>query len=160
MWRITAVLACACAALSLAGGASSTTFGVADDTGKYSEDGGASFFHMLTDLGMTENRMAVFWDPSKPDTIFDQAFFDRALPNAMRHGIEVVFAIYPEKARSLVDTPNGVELFAQYAAKVVERDPSAITVRNPDNTKARRVLGWAPLVAINDGLATLQPGVR
>ena len=41
MWRITAVLACACAALTLAGGASSTTFGVADDAGKYSEDGGA-----------------------------------------------------------------------------------------------------------------------
>jgi hypothetical protein len=60
MWRITAVLACACAALTLAGAASSTTFGVADDAGKYSEDGGASFFHMLTDLGMTENRMAVF----------------------------------------------------------------------------------------------------
>ena len=103
--------------------ASSTTFGVADDAGKYSEDGGASFFHMLTDLGMTENRMAVFWDPAKPNTIFDQAFFDRALPNAMRRGIEVIFAIYPEKARSLVDTPNGVQLFAQYAARVVQRYP-------------------------------------
>ena len=123
MWRITAVLACACAALTLAGGASSTTFGVADDAGKYAEDGGASFFHMLTDLGMTENRMAVFWDPAKQDTIFEQAFFDRALPNAMRRGIEVVFAIYPEKARSLVETPNGIELFAQYAAKVVQRYP-------------------------------------
>jgi hypothetical protein len=123
MWRITAVLACACAALTLAGGASSTTFGVADDAGKYSEDGGASFFHMLTDLGMTENRMAVFWDPAKPNTIFDQAFFDRALPNAMRRGIEVIFAIYPERARSLVETPNGIELFAQYAAKVVQRYP-------------------------------------
>ena len=115
--------ACACAALTLAGGASSTTFGVADDAGKYSEDGGQSFFHMLTDLGMTENRMAVFWDPAKQDTIFDQAFFDRALPNAMRRGIEVIFAIYPEKARSLVETPNGIELFAQYAARVVQRYP-------------------------------------
>ena len=67
--------------------------------------------------------MAVFWDPAKPDTIFDQAFFDRALPNAMRRGIEVIFAIYPERARSLVDTPNGVELFAQYAARVVQRYP-------------------------------------
>src|SRR2546425_631190 len=35
MWRITAVLACACTALALAGGASSTTFGVADDAGKF-----------------------------------------------------------------------------------------------------------------------------
>ena len=123
MKRISAVLACACAALALAGAASSTTFGVADDAGKYAEDGGASFFNMLTELGMTENRMAVFWDPANPTTIVDQAFLDRSIPQAMRRGIDVVFAIYPLKARALVDTPNGVQLFAQYAAKVAERYP-------------------------------------
>jgi hypothetical protein len=123
MRRISAVLASACAALALAGAASSTTFGVADDAGKYAEDGGAGFFTMLTQLGMTENRMAVFWDPSQPTTIYDQAFLDRAVPQAMRRGIDVMFAIYPLKARALVDTPNGIQLFAQYAAKVAERYP-------------------------------------
>ena len=124
MWRITAVLACACAALALSGAAAGTTFGVADDAGKYSEDfGAAGFFHMLTDLGMTENRMAVFWDPSNPTSIYEQAFLDRSVPQAMRRGIEVIFAIYPLKARALVDTPNGIQLFAQYAAKVVQRYP-------------------------------------
>ena len=123
MWRITAVLACACTALALAGAASSTTFGVADDAGKYAEDGGANFFNMLTDLGMTENRIAVFWDPANPTTIVDQAFLDRAIPQAMRRGLEVIFAIYPLKARALVDTPNGVQLFAQYAARVAQRYP-------------------------------------
>src|SRR5256884_7237166 len=123
MWRITAVLACACTALVLAGSASSTAFGVADDAGKCAEDGGAGFFNMLTDLGMTENRMAVFWDPANPNTIVDQAFLDRSLPQAMRRGIDVVFAIYPLKARALADTPDGVQLFAQYAARVVQRYP-------------------------------------
>jgi hypothetical protein len=123
MWRITAVLASACAALALAGAASSTTFGVADDAGKYAEDGGAGFFHMLTDLGMTENRIAVFWDPANPTAIVDQAFLDRSIPHAMQRGIEVIFAIYPLKARALVDTPNGIQLFAQYAAKVAARYP-------------------------------------
>src|SRR3989440_2435868 len=123
MWRITAVLACACAALALAGAASSTTFGVADDAGKYTDDGGASFFNMLTDIAMTENRMAVFWDPANPTTIVDQAFLDRAIPQAMQRGIQVIFSIYPLKARALVDTPNGIKLFAQYAARVVERYP-------------------------------------
>ena len=123
MWRITAVLACACTALALTGAASSTTFGVADDAGKYADDGGANFFNMLTDLGMTENRIAVFWDPANPTTIVDQAFLDRAIPQAMRRGVEVMFAIYPLKARALVDTPNGVELFAQYAARVAQRYP-------------------------------------
>jgi hypothetical protein len=123
MLRITAVLACACAALALAGSASSTTFGVADDAGKYADDGGANFFNMLTDLGMTENRIAVFWDPANPATIVDQAFLDRAIPQAMRRGLEVVFAIYPLKARGLVDTPNGVQSFAQYTARVAQRYP-------------------------------------
>lgn len=123
MRRISAVLASACAALALAGAASSTTFGVADDAGKYAEDGGAGFFTMLTQLGMTENRMAVFWDPSQPTTIYDQAFLDRSISNAQRRGIELMFAIYPLKARALVDTPNGIQLFAQYVAKVAERYP-------------------------------------
>src|SRR5438067_2021502 len=108
---------------TLTGAASGTTFGVADDAGKYAEDGGAGFFTMLTQLGMTENRIAVFWDPSQPDTIVDQAFLDRAVPQAQRRGIDVMFAIYPLKARALVDTPNGVQLFAQFAAKVAEREP-------------------------------------
>jgi hypothetical protein len=124
MKRITAaVLASACLALALAGVASSTTFGVADDAGKYADDGGAGFFTMLTQLGMTENRMAVFWDPTQPNTIFDQAFLDRAVPQAQRRGIDLMFAIYPLKARALVDTPNGIQLFAQYAAKVAQRYP-------------------------------------
>src|ERR687888_1148733 len=123
MKRATAALACAFVALAFAGAASSTTFGVADDAGKYADDGGAGFFSMLNDLGMTENRIAVFWDPANPTTIVDQAFLDRSVPQATRRGIEVIFAIYPLKARELVDTPNGIELFAQYAAKVAERYP-------------------------------------
>src|SRR6266511_4798688 len=123
MRRISAVLASACAALALAGAASSTTFGVADDAGKYAEDGGSGFFNMLTDLGMTENRMAVFWDPANPTTIYDRVFLDRAVTQAIRHGIEPIFAIYPLKARALVDTPNGIDLFAEYAARVAQRYP-------------------------------------
>jgi hypothetical protein len=116
-------LACVLGALAFAGAASSTTFGVADDAGKYADDGGASFFSMLNDLGMTENRVAVFWDPANPTTIVDQAFLDRSIGQATKRGIEVMFAIYPLKARGLVDTPNGIELFAQYAAKVAQRYP-------------------------------------
>jgi hypothetical protein len=121
--RATAVLASTLAALAFAGAASSTTFGVADDAGKYADDGGAGFFSVLNDLGMTENRMAVLWDPANPTTIGDQAFLDRSVPQAMQRGIEVIFAIYPLKARALVDTPNGIDLFAQYAAQVAGRYP-------------------------------------
>src|SRR6266536_5682207 len=120
---ISAALACLGTALVLTGAAAGTTFGVADDAGKYAEDGGAQFYTMLTDIGMTENRIAVFWDPANPTTIVDQAFLDRSVPQAAQRGIELLFAIYPLKARGLVDTPNGVDLFAQYAAKVAQRYP-------------------------------------
>ncbi len=123
MRRLSAVLACVCAALALVGAASSMTLGVADDAGKYASDGGAGFFDMLTQLGATENRIAVFWDPSRPTTIVDQAFLDRAIPNAARRGIEVMFAVYPLKARGLVDAPNGIQLFADYVAQVARRYP-------------------------------------
>jgi hypothetical protein len=123
MGKVAAAAATILAALVFTGAASSTVYGVADDAGKYADDGGAGFFPMLNDLGMTENRMAVFWDPSKPATIVDQAFLDRAVPQATRRGVEVMFAIYPLKARALVDTPNGIDLFAQYAARVAQRYP-------------------------------------
>jgi hypothetical protein len=123
MRKAAAALACVFCALAFAGAASSTTFGVADDAGKYAQDSGATFFSSLNDLGMTENRMAVFWDPANPTTIVDQAFLDRAIPQATKRGIEVMFAIYPLKARALVDTPGGIDLFAKYAAKIAQRYP-------------------------------------
>ena len=126
--RVAAALACLLSALALASAAGATTFGVADDAGKYADDGGASFFAMVRDLGMTENRIAVFWDPARPDTIVDQEFLDRAVPVARRYGIDVMFSIYPLKARALVDTPNGIEQFAAYAARVARRYPQVTKI--------------------------------
>jgi hypothetical protein len=123
MRRIAAALACVMCFLALVPRAAATTFGVADDAGKYADDGGVGFFSMLRDLGMSENRIAVFWDPANPTTIVDQEFLDRSVPEAFRRGVEVMLAIYPLKARGLVDTPNGVALFAQYAASVARRYP-------------------------------------
>jgi hypothetical protein len=121
---ITAALACVVGALALAGGATAKpVFGVADDTGKYADDRGDAFFSSLSDLGMTENRMTVTWDPASPTTITDQAFLDRTIPRAFARGIEIELAIFPAKARALADTPNGIQLFAQYAAMVARRYP-------------------------------------
>src|SRR5205809_1124330 len=123
MRKATAALACLLAALVLTGAAAGTTYGVADDTGKYADDGGATFFTSLRDVGMTENRIAVMWDPAHPTTITEQAFLDRSIPQAIAHGIEPIFAIYPAKARALVDTPNGIQLFGLFASKIATRYP-------------------------------------
>src|ERR687887_2185840 len=128
MRMVAAASACLLCALAFAGSASSTVFGVADDAGKYAEDGGASFFSSLNDLGMTENRVAVTWDPASPTTITDRAFLDRSIPKAVARGIDIVFAIYPAKARGLADTPNGIQLFAQFAAKVAARYPQVTKI--------------------------------
>jgi hypothetical protein len=128
MWKATAALACLLSALALSGAASGTTFGVADDTGKYADDGGAAFFTALRDVGMTENRIAVMWDPARPTTITEQTFLDRSLPQAAARGIEVIFAIYPLRARALVDTPNGIQLFAQFVARVAARYPQVTKI--------------------------------
>ena len=42
---------------------------------------------------------------------------------------------------------------------LLERAPEAISVRNPDNGKARTALGWRPAIDLRMGLATLQPVV-
>ncbi len=41
--------------------------------------------------------------------------------------------------------------------QVVETDPKAINLRNPDNQKVRRELGWEPRLSLEQGLATLLP---
>jgi nucleoside-diphosphate-sugar epimerase len=39
--------------------------------------------------------------------------------------------------------------------RVVERDPTAVSIRNPVSTKASRDLGWTPGIAIDQGIADL-----
>ena len=116
------------AALALTGSAGAVEFGITDDTGKYADDKGASFFSTLNDLGMTENRVTVLWDPANPTTITDQAFLDRSVPQAVARGISLVLTIWPARAGGLADTPNGVQLFAQFAAEVAQRYPQATRI--------------------------------
>src|SRR5688500_1726925 len=48
--------------------------GAADDRGKYADDGGAAFFGTMRDVGMTENRVTVLWDPDNPTSIVETGF--------------------------------------------------------------------------------------
>jgi UDP-glucose 4-epimerase len=53
--------------------------------------------------------------------------------------------IVAESAELLGSTPT-----------VTEGDPTAVSVRNPENALARRLLGWVPAIGLRDGLRTLQ----
>lgn len=107
MKKLTAALACAVLTLALSSAASAdnTIFGVADDTGKYA-DNPATFFDSMRDVGLTENRMTVLWDPANPTSIVETGFLARSLPVAQAKGVAIVFAVYPLRARLLADPAN------------------------------------------------------
>lgn len=109
------LLAFALAALVLPAAArAGTSFGVTEDAGKYSSDGGASFFTHLRDLGMTENAVSVQWDPDRPTTIIEKALLDHLVPTASRQGIRIVFAVYFTRPNAVSTTPGGAGHFAEF----------------------------------------------
>ena len=39
--------------------------------------------------------------------------------------------------------------------KIKESNPTKVSIRNPSNQKAKKILGWYPKIDINAGLKTL-----
>jgi hypothetical protein len=98
------------------------TFGVTDDATKYSLDGGAFYFRAMADLGMTENRVNVFWDENTPAKILEEPFIDRMMPVAL--GTRIVLAIQPIHALAFAtNTRARIAAFAAYARQVALRYP-------------------------------------
>jgi hypothetical protein len=102
----------------------SITFGITDDAMKYSDDGGALLFGDLRDLGMSENRVIVFWDENAPTKILEQPFLDRMMPVAAAAGIRIVLAIQPIHALAFsTDTAARITAFTNYVKQVALRYP-------------------------------------
>ena len=99
-------------ALTFAGGASAALrTGVADDLGEY-PDQSAWFLDNLGELGMSENRITVNFDPAAPTTIQDQWQLDLYVPLATLRGVRPVFSVSPTRARAVAENPTPV-LYAQ-----------------------------------------------
>jgi hypothetical protein len=175
MKTLSTAIALACAACTLAGAASgSPRFGVADDAGKYSDDGGAAVYTTLGDVGMTDNRMWVFWDAARPAQIIEKPFLDRALPIAEKHGIRVVLAVSPLRARSLTASrgaaPQFVAFLQQLAREypqvkdfIVGNEPNQPRFWQPQFVNGRSVSGAAyerVLAMAYDGLKAVDPDIR
>jgi hypothetical protein len=109
-------------ALAVTGAAAAgPQIGFAEDGTKYAEDGGARLYDEMNQILATSNRVAVFWDGTQ--TIADQPFLDRMIPVAKAHNIQVVFAIYPQKATLAPTTADAASSFCDYAVKVMQRYP-------------------------------------
>src|SRR5437763_613746 len=104
MRRLGAFLLAALVVCALAGAAAAhTIIGVTEDAGKYSDDGGDAFYSALNDSGLTENVIAVRWDPTNPSYIEFEPRLQAAIATAQAHHIKVVLTVYPAKARAIAD---------------------------------------------------------
>ena len=123
-----AAAACVCAALTLTGAAfAGAPVGVAEDATKYADDGGASLFSTMSLLGLTSNRVSVFWDWQHPGTIQDQPFLDRMVPQASARGIQLVFALYAVGANgsgAAYQIGQNPDAFCAFAKQVAQQYPS------------------------------------
>lgn len=101
--------------------AASPQIGFAEDATKFADDGGALLFDEMTKIATTTNRVAVFWDGTP--NIVDRPFLDRMIPVAEAKNIQVVFAIYPQKATLAPTSQSAADGFCDYAVSVMQRYP-------------------------------------
>ena len=171
-----ALVGCLLAGLvAAAQSAAAPRFGAAEDATKYADDGGASLFAQLRELGMTENRMVVRWNPNDPTTIQEKAFLDRSIPAAQRAGMRVVFSVYATEATGMSADPDvRIALFTGYLQKVARTYPyvSTFIVGNepnephfwqpqlaPDGAQLSGALYERLLAASYDALKAVNPSI-
>lgn len=112
-------------------------YGVADDSGKYADDGGAWFDGELRGANLTEVRWTLSWNGT-PD-IAELPFLQRAAPVAQKNGIRVVLALYGRPASQ--HDPAGFCSWAGTVASTVKQwGIHDYIVWNEPNTQ----LYWSP----------------
>ncbi len=121
--RVAILCACA-AALASAPADAAPRFGIAEDATKYAEDGGAAFYARMKSLKMTENRIAVRWNPVEPTEILEKKFLDRAVPVAEGSGIRLVFDVFAIDPLAFgLNTEARATLFGAYLQKLARTYP-------------------------------------
>ena len=117
-------LAASFAALALpATAAAELRVGVTDDLGRGAPDGGVAFLGALTDLGFSENRISVVWDPAAPPSLEEHLQLERYVATAGLTGVRVVLAVYPARPTAIADTPDGAARFAAFVATLASTHP-------------------------------------
>ena len=113
-----------CAALALPAAATGALkIGVVDDSPRGALDGGAAFYSLLADLGMKENRVTVFWDPSRRDVSALDNELLAPITVAKLRGIRIIFAVQPTKALTISSYRNSKVRFATFFQDLARRHP-------------------------------------
>ena len=118
-----AAFACAFAALLSGSAAGAVRYGVTEDAGKYARDGGFGFFSQLNDVGLTENAITIYWDPSLPGGMAEPGLLDRVIPQAQARGIRIVLAVYALKPRMFTTSPTAEAQFVDFLQRLARTYP-------------------------------------
>ena len=151
--RPRAALATVLATLALAGSAGATVFGIADEPGRYPQDG-AAFFSSMLDVGLTESRITLLWDHANPGAIPSKTYLDRAVALASARGVRVVFHVYPASPTAITDSLRAEAQFARFLEQlartypqvksfIVGNEPNQPRFWKPQFVGAKRVAGAA-----------------
>ena len=118
-------LACAAIGLALApaAGAADLRVGVADDHPKASPEIAQRFFDTMTDVGLTETRITILWDSTRPTTIPEREAITHAVQLAATHQVHVTLSIYPDRARAITEAPRALGEFAAFVGLVARTYP-------------------------------------
>ncbi|MGZ4384900.1 MAG: hypothetical protein ACXVY3_09900 [Gaiellaceae bacterium] len=110
-------------------------FGFTEDMTKYADDGGAAYFDLFNQIGVTENRVCVFWNPDNPGVIEEKPFLDRFIPQAVAHHITVVFSVQSRTARGYTQSASSVDDYVAFLVKLAETYPqvSQFVIGNEPN---------------------------
>jgi hypothetical protein len=121
-------------ALALAGSAAAAVqIGVVDDHVRGPEP--TRFLDRMSDVGLSEVRVTVSWDPAAPTTIREQQDIAQMLPFAQARGIRVIIAIDLASPRAIGNSAAAAGRFAAFTGQVARAFPTVkdIIVGNEPN---------------------------
>jgi hypothetical protein len=87
-------------------------------------DSPSKFFASMSDIGLSQNRVTIFWDPASPSTISGKSALDALVPMAQTAGVRIVFAVSPRTAKALTSSPSAPSQFAAFVAQVARTFPA------------------------------------
>jgi hypothetical protein len=121
MKRTLGLIGLLCAAAALTGAArASITFGVSEDRARALDP--AAFFATMGNVGLTQNRASLNWDPAAPDVIPGHDEIAAWLPLAQASGVRVVFSLSSKGNRDL-SVSTAAPQFAAWVANVAQAFP-------------------------------------
>ena len=143
MLRFTLTLACALAVLvAPAVARAELVVGAADNRPESSPEQAERFYDTMAAVGLTENRLAVIWNPQQPTQIDRREALDAAVVLAAARGVRLTFSVFQKPANAISANPVNGARYVAFLAQLARTYPTVrdFIVGNEPN----KPLGWLP----------------